>query len=430
MALFPAPPRAAATLDLAGLIRPDDLVLCGQVNAEPLTLTRELVRQRHAIGPVRVFLGAVFSETFRPEHADTMRFISYGAMGNAVPLAQAGLLSVVPSHYSELEGAFAQGRWQADVVLLQLAPCIDGGLPGLGLANDYVAAAALRARVVIAEWNPHVPRTCGAALPDGLRIDHLVHAELPPVALPVSACGDVERRIAARVAELVPDGATLQTGIGSLPDAVLSGLAGHRDLGLHSGMAGDRAIELIQSGVLTNARKSIDAGVSVVNVVSGTDMTNRHIHGNPAFEVRPAQYTHSAGVLAQQDRLFAINAALQVDLTGQVNTEVMGGTLRGGVGGLNDFVRGARASRGGRSVMVLQSTARGGKVSRIVPALDGGTVSVARSDADLVVTEWGVADLRHCTLDERARRLIAVAAPEFRDSLAEAWRRQASRQEI
>jgi acetyl-CoA hydrolase len=411
-----------ADLDLAGLIRRDDLIGCGQVTAEPLTLTRALVDQRHAIGSARVFLGAVFSDTFKPEHADTFRFVSYGAMGRAAQLAQAGCLDIVPSHYSELELAFGNGRWRADVVLLQISPGVDGDPPSLGLANDYVNAAARNARVVIAELNTGVPWSYGAQLPADTRIDVLVQARHAPLELPLSQCGEVERRIAAWVADIVPDGATLQTGIGQLPDGVLSGLTGHRDLGLHSGMISDRIVDLIESGALTNARKSLDPGRSVTNVVCGTARTNRLLHRNPAFIVRPARYTHASKVLAKVDKLFAINSALQVDLTGQINAETLGGALRGGVGGLNDFVRGALASEGGRAVIVMPSSAKGGRVSRIVPRLDAGIVTIPRSDADLIVTEWGVADLRHCSLDERAERLIAIALPEFRESLARAWR--------
>jgi acetyl-CoA hydrolase len=411
----------ADALDLGEWIRPADLVVCAQAGAEPLSLTRRLVAQRAGLGGgVRVFLGAMFADTFGPAHCDHLSFVSYGAMGSTVPLAQAGRLAVMPCHYSELDAAFESGRWQADVVLLQLSPGLDGGPPSLGLGNDYAAAAARRARVVIAEINPDAPWTFGAELPADLRIDLMVQADTAPVPIAASTFGEVESRIAARVAAIVPDRATIQTGIGALPDAVLGGLSGHRDLGLHTGLMGDGAALLIEGGAVTNAFKAIDRGVSVTNVVCGSPRLHRLLHRHPAVSVRRGAYTHGARTLMQIPDLFAINSALEVDLTGQVNAETLGRSLRGGVGGANDFARAARGSAHGRSITVLPSTTQGGRRSRIVPALSGGVVTITRSDADLIVTEHGVADLRHCTLDERAQRLIAIADPRFREALQRA----------
>jgi len=413
----------AAVPDLAGLVRPGDRIVCGQVAAEPLTLTRALVEQRDRLGGVELFLGSVFSDTFAPSQAEAFGFYSYGAMAKGASLAAAGVLRVVPSHYSELEQAFADGYLPADVVLIQLAPSRDGAGFSFGLANDYVVAAARRARVVIAEINPEAPWSHGAEVPADFRIDVAVEAAFPPLEIFANAtAGSAETRIAAHLAEIVPDGATIQTGIGSLPDALLAGLAGHRDLGLHSGLIGDLAVELIESGVITNSRKTVDAGVSVTNLVGGSRRARQHVDGNAAFRVLPAVYTHGARTLSRLERLFSINSALEIDLGGQVNAETLGRVARGGVGGINDFVRGARQSAGGRSIIALPAATSDGRHSRVVPRLAAGTVTVARSDVDLVITEWGVADLRHCDLEQRAQRLIAVAAPQFRDALARAVR--------
>lgn len=409
--------------DLSRWIRPGDRVVCGQVAAEPLTLSRALVEQRERLGGVDVFVGTLFSGTFSPARAEGLRFFSYGAMGRAASLASAGLLRITPIHYSELEPAFESGGLPADVALIQLAPSRNGEGFSFGLANDYLVAAARRARVVVAEVNPDAPWTHGAEVPDDFRIDLAVEAASPPLEIRSdAAAGEVETRIAGHLAALIPDGATIQTGIGNLPDALLAGLSGHRELGLHSGLIGDRAIELIEAGVITNARKGIDAGVSVTNLVGGTQRAHRHVDRNPSFRVRPAVYTHGAQTLASLARLHAINSVLEVDLSGQANAETLGGTARGGVGGLNDFVRGARRSQGGRSILALPATTADGSRSRIVPTLASGTATVTRSDADLVATEWGVADLRHCDLEERARRLIAIAAPQFREALERARR--------
>ena len=410
---------AASALDLAGLVVASDTVVVGQGCAEPLTLTGALVAQRHAIGPFRAFLGAVFSDTFTPEATDGIEFAGYGAIGAAVRLTRARRLDVVPVQYSQLPKLYRAGALPADVVLLQLAPGRDGAGFGLGLANDYTLDAARRARVVIAEINDQAPWTCGGEVPADLRIDVVVETSRPPAELPPSRGGEVEARIAERVAALVPDGGTIETGIGSLPDAILSALGGHRDLGVHSGMIGDRIADLVEAGVVTNARKAFDRGVTIAGVLFGTRRVNAFADRNPAFRLCPTAYTHGIDVLARIPDFIAINSAVEVDLGGQVNGEVAGGQYVGAVGGQVDFVRGGNAAPGGRSVIALQATAKHGQVSRIVAELSGPVTSL-RSDADVVVTEFGVAELKGRTLAERARRMIDVAAPPFREGLERA----------
>src|SRR5690606_28801849 len=242
----PGGAESAAMPDLAQWIGPGDTIVCGQVAAEPLGLTQALVAQRHRFPGARVFLGAVFSRSFAPAHADALRFTGYGAMGRAAALFDTVGATIVPIHYRELEAAFASGRLHADVVLMQM-PARDDGAPAdnLGLANDYVAQAATRARKLIVEVNPAVPWTFGARPPAGLRIDHAVAAASGPFEQPIQPPTETEQRIAEHVAAIVPERATIQTGIGRLPDTVLAALAGHRGLGLHSGLLGDGAVALI-----------------------------------------------------------------------------------------------------------------------------------------------------------------------------------------
>ncbi len=413
-------------LDLAAFVRPGDVVVCGQGTAEPLTLTRRLVARKDDIGPFTCWLGVGLSDTFAPERSAGIAFRAYGAIGTNAALSRAGRLDVLPWHYSSLERAFATGVLRADVVLLQLAPPPPGRSGySLGLANDYVAAAARSARVVLAEINPDVPWTHGSALPAEIRPHAFVRADAPPQELRPSRFGDVETRIARLVAELVPEGACLQFGVGAVPVAAMSGLGDHRALSIHSGVIGDVCVDLIESGAVTNARKPFDRGVTVTNTVLGTRRLFDHVHDNPAVAVRPASHTHDHATLARIGDVRAINSGVEIDLTGQVNAEVAGGAYVGAVGGLNDFVRGALASPGGRSIIALPASALGGTASRIVTRVD--TVTVPRSDADLVVTEHGVADLRGATLAERAARLIAIAAPAFREDLARAWRDREAR---
>ena len=410
-----------SALDLSSLVKPGDVVVCGQLTAEPATLTRRLVAQKGKIGPLTCFLGGMVSDTFAPDRSEGIAFASYGAIGTNVALSRAGHLDIVPTHYSALERAFRIGERRADVVLLQLAPPPPGRSGySLSLANDYVSCAARHARVVIAEVHRDAPWTYGATLPDDIRPDVLVAAEAPPRTLEAPRLGEVEAAIARHVATLVPDGACLQFGVGAVPLAALSALGGHRDLGIHSGVMGDACVDLIERGIITNARKPIDAGISVTNTVLGTRRLFDHVHDNAAVAVRAASDTHDHRRIAAIPSFRAINSAIEIDLTGQVNSEVAGGAYVGAVGGLVDFVRGALASEGGRSIVALPATARGGATSRIVPAVT--TVTSARSDADLVVTEYGVAELRGASLEERALRLIAIAAPHHREMLERASR--------
>jgi len=405
-------------IDLSPFIRPGDRIVCGQGTAEALTLTRALAAQAATLGPLSLFVGPLYADTF----ADCagIDFVSYGAIGKAAALARAGRLDILPMPYSRLGPGFADGRLAADVVLIQLSPAPPGRRPSTGLARDYLWEAASPARVVIAEINPQVPWTPSTELPADFRIDVTVDAEYPPLELPPARIGDVERRIGAHAAELIPDRACLQIGVGTIPDAVLAALCGHRDLGIHSGLIGDAVLDLIEAGAVTNAAKAVDAGITVSGLLFGTRRLYDFAHGNPNLALRPGSHTHGAAVLAKIERFVAINSAIEVDLTGQVNAETVDGRAVGAIGGQPDFVRGANASAGGRALIALPATAAKGRISRIVPRLNDAVVTTPRCDVDAVITEWGVAELRGRTLAERRRRMIAIAAPEFREDLARA----------
>lgn len=407
----------AATLDLSRLIRPGDHIVIGQGTAEPQTLTAALVAQRARIGRTQVFLGPVFSATWQPEHADYLSFASYGGFGSNQQLARAGVLDIVPSHVSRLPQLLGSGALRCDVVLIQLSPANERGEYSFGIAHDYLVDAMRQARIVIAEINDQMPWTFGSEVLRDLRIDYVVRTSRPLLELPPARCGDTERRIAANAAEFIEDGAVLQTGIGAIPDAILSALAARRDLGVHSGMIGDGIVDLIERGIINGARKNIDRGLAVAGVLFATARAYRFADRNPLLLLRPVEYTHNALVMAQLDKFVAINSAIEVDISGQVNAELAGGDYIGAVGGQLDFVRGALLSKGGRSIIALPATAKGGSVSRIVGNIASGIVTTPRSDADLIVTEYGAADLRGQTLAERARRLIAIAHPQFREQL-------------
>ncbi|QOZ51116.1 acetyl-CoA hydrolase/transferase family protein [Bradyrhizobium sp. CCBAU 53338] len=408
--------------DFRGLIREGDLVVCGQATAEPLTLTEALMAQAGELPAFRMMVGPIFSDTFSATRAPNVSFQSYGVIGNARRLARAGRLDVIPSNYSAFCAAFASRRHKADVVLVQLAESGDGRLSA-SLSNDYVIDAARGARLVIAEINPDAPFTFGAEWPDDVPIHMRVAARRAPAELASPPLDDISRRIAAHAASLIPDGSTLQFGVGRIPDAILSLLSHVRDLGIHSGLINDAVVDLIERGAVTNAKKGIDAGITVTNQVIGTGRLYGFVHENKAVSVRPTSYTHGQGVLARINRLVAINSALQVGLDGSVNSETLNGIAIGAIGGQLDFVRGANASAGGRAVIALPATASDG-TSRIVARVE--TVTTPRADVDAIVTEWGIAELRGCGLAARARRMIAIAAPEHRDALSAQLRDAAS----
>ncbi|MBD9417186.1 acetyl-CoA hydrolase/transferase family protein [Pseudomonas sp. PDM16] len=402
------------TFDLSPLIRPSDTVLWGQANAEPLPLTTALMAQRQRIGRFRVMLGIANSSTCRPEHADCIDFLAYCGAGANRELANAGVLDILPCHYSQLPQMIRSGALRIDVLLLQLAPADSNGRYSLSLAHEYLLPALDTARVVIAEVNQQAPRTFGERTLGADDIDYILHTDRAPLENPPSRIREADAQIAWHIAGLVEDGATLQMGIGAIPDAVLGALADHQDLGVHSGSLGDGVAQLMQSGAITNARKSLDRGVSVGGILLGSRLLHDFAHDNPAILLRSTAYTHDPDVLAAQSRLVAINAAVEVDLSGQVNSEVAAGSYIGAVGGALDFLQGARRSRGGLPIIALPSTA--GSTSRIVARLNG-PATIPRSEAGLIVTEFGIADLRGKTMKERLQAMLDIASPQHQDQL-------------
>ena len=401
-------------LDLGAIVRPGDTVMWGQANAEPLPLTRALMAQRHAIGNFNAFLGITYSDTLNVEYADCIRFSGYAGTGGNRALSKAGKLDILPCHYSHLRELMASRKLKVDVLLLQLAPANERGEYSLSIAHEYLIPALEAARVVIAEVNEQAPWTCGERPVLEADLDYIVHSSRPPLELVQPQAGAAEQAIARHIAGLIEDGATLQFGLGALPEAILAALADRRDLGVHSGAIGDQVAALMQAGVINNAKKSIDRGVSIAGIMFGSKRLHDFAHRNPQIQFRSSAYTHGPGVLAQIERFTALNSAVEVDLSGQINAEVAAGVYVGAVGGAVDFLRAAHYSKGGLPIVALASTA--GKHSRIVAKLNG-PVSTPRSDAGIIVTEYGVADLRGAGLAERARRMIAIAHPDQRERL-------------
>jgi acyl-CoA hydrolase len=383
-------------MELARHIRPGDGVILGQACAEPQTLVEALVAQRAAFSGASLFMGVNWTGIVRPEHADHLRLSAYCGSGHNRALADAGVLDIHPHPYSQLAGLIRSRKIRADVVMIQVSPPNAKGEYSLGLAAEYLVPALEACRTVIAEVNQLVPWTYSERLLKESDFSLMVDSSREPIALPYGPPGDLEKAIAHHAKHYVPEGATLEMGLGALPDAVLGMLGDRKHLAIHSGSLGDGAVELMERGIVAQA----DCGV-----LMGTRRLFEHARENPALRLRSTDFTHNPRVLAGIERFVAINSAVEVDLTGQVNSEVAKGSYLGAVGGALDFIRAANQSPGGVSLMLIPA-------SRVVEKLSG-PVATPRSEAGVIVTERGAADLRGCSLRERERhmRLIAGGSP-------------------
>ncbi|HXR59633.1 MAG TPA: acetyl-CoA hydrolase/transferase C-terminal domain-containing protein [Burkholderiales bacterium] len=377
--------------DLTGIVRAGDGILIGQACAEPQTLTEALVEQRASFPGARVFLGVNYSGIIRPGHADHLRLSAYCGSGHNRALAEAGVLDIHPHPYSRLGALIRERRIPCDVLLVQVSPPNARGEYSLGLAADYLIPALAVARAVVAEVNDRVPWTHTEKLFHREDFALVVPSSREPAAAPVSKSGELEQRIARHAAALVPEGATLEFGLGALPDAICAALGGKR-LSVHSGTIGDGVADLLASG-------SVSAVTAAMLI--GSRKLFEAARENPRIRLRSVEHTHDPRVLGALERFVAINSAIEVDLTGQVNAEVARGTYLGAVGGALDFVRAANQSPGGVSLLLLPA-------ARIVETLQG-PVATPRSEAGVIVTELGAADLRGCSLSERKSKLKAIS---------------------
>jgi acetyl-CoA hydrolase len=378
-------------VDLAAVIRPGDGILWGQGCAEPQTLVEAVVAQRAAFSGACVFLGVSYSGIVKPEHADHLRLSSYCGTGTNRALADAGVLDINPAPYSQLGALLRERKIRCDVVLLQVSAPNRRGEYSLGLAVEYLAPALKAARAIVAEVNEGVPWTHTEPLLHRKDFALLVESSRPPVYLSYRA-GSLESSIARNAAAFVPERAVLECGIGNIPNAVLGALGERRGLRYHSGVIPDGVAELHAKGALSG---EIHGGA-----LMGTQALFDWARENPQVRLRSSDYTHAPAVLSKLERFVAINSAVEVDYSGQVNGEVAKGSYVGAVGGALDFIRAANQSPGGVALICLPS-------NRIVERLSG-PVATPRSEAGVIVTEKGSADLRGCTLREREGRLRAL----------------------
>lgn len=414
---------AAKKTDAAGAIAkiaPGRRLLIGSGAGEPKRLVEALVADGAHLHDNEIvhILTLGPAPYVAPEFASRFRHTAFFIGANVREAVNEGRADFMPVFLSEIPELLRSRRVAIDVALVQVSPPDAHGYCSLGVSVDVVHAAVQSAELLIAEINPYMPRTHGASFVHVDDLDACVEVSDPLPELSAGEPDEVSRQIAEHVARLVPDGATIQTGIGSIPDAVTTALLGHRDLGIHTEMFSDGLMRLMEAGVANGSRKTLLPGKAVTSFLMGTRALYEWAHDNPALEMRPSEFTNDPLRIAQNERMISINGALAVDLTGQVAADTIGGRFFSGIGGQVDFVRGASRSRGGKSIIAIPSTAKGGRVSRIVAAFEAGAgVVTSRGDVRYVVTEWGVADLFGKNIRQRALALIEVAHPDFRAEL-------------
>jgi acyl-CoA hydrolase len=405
--------------DAVGRLQPGMRVLMQPGSGNPTAFVGEILRQADRLAPLTLMGGLRLDDYpfAAPDYAGKLRFATWHMSPRLSAAHARGDVDFVPVRYFDSVSLFGPGGpWAPDAVIVHASPADGAGYLSSGV-SAYVLPAARRAPLVIAQVNQRMPRTLGNAFLHRAQVDCWVEVDEPLLEYPPSPIGDVERRIAGYVAGLVPDGATLQVGIGSIPQAIMEALHERRDLGVHSLLV-EHMLPLVERGVITNARKRLHPGRMDIGEIMGTARLFRWSHDNRAINMEPSDILHDPQVVAGLGTFVAVNSALEVDLLGQVNAESLDGRQITGIGGQFDFVLGASRAEGGRSIIALPSTGRGGAVSRIVARLPAGArVTTPRFLADCVVTEHGVADLRGKSDAGRARELLRIAHPAYRDAL-------------
>jgi 4-hydroxybutyrate CoA-transferase len=394
----------------------------------PEELIRALVGRHRELRDVEISHLMTFgcADHVDPRYEGSFRHRGLFIGSNVREAVNAGRADFVPVFLSEIPRLIQSRLLPVDVALIQIAPPDEHGFCSYGVGVECTKAAAEQARTVVALVNRRMPRSLGDSFIHVSRLTHVVEIDRPVRELPQAGeVGAVARAIGRNVAELIEDGSTLQMGIGEIPDAVLLFLKDKRHLGIHTEMFSDGVVELFESGVVTNEAKTLHRGKIVASFVLGSRKTFDFLDNNPFVEFHPTDYVNDPFVIARNDKMIAINSALSVDLTGQVCADSLGRSVYSGFGGQVDFVRGASRSKGGKPIIALPSTARDGKVSRIVDTLaEGSGVVTTRADVHYVVTEHGIARLYGKSLRERAQELIAIAHPDFRGELKAAARRR------
>lgn len=401
-------------------IQPGHRVYLGGGAGVPTRLVQGLIERAPALRRVELTHILTFAESpyAHPEFQDNIRVNALFIGSNVRKAVQEGRADFTPVFLSEIPSLFRIGVLPLNVALISVTPPDEHGFCSFGVEVGTTKPAAEAARIVIAEVNKQMPRTLGDSFIHVSQLDHIVEVDYPLPEAPQGGSSPEHLQIGQNIAGLIPDGATLQMGIGSIPDAVLQCLGNHRDLGIHTELFSDGVIDLVEQGVITCGRKTFHPGKIVAGFLFGTHRLYEFVNNNPLIEMHPTDYVNDPFNISQNARMVAINSALQIDLTGQVCADSVGAKMYSGAGGQVDFIRGAARSKGGLPIIACLATARDGEVSRIVPTLyEGSGVVTTRNDVHWVVTEFGIASLHGKTLRQRAQSLIRIAHPKFRDEL-------------
>ena len=409
------------------LIKPGNSIFIGTGCAQPQYLVNALVvhsshiHDAHIIHLLTMGSAPYADEKFR----ETFRTNSFFVADNVRHTLDKGVGHYTPIFLSEIPREFQSGRIPVDVALISVSPPDASGLCSLGVSVDIVKSATANAKYVIAQVNAHMPRTLGDSFLHVNSIDMLIPHDEPIIEVPVREPDETLRRIGQNVARLIEDGSTIECGIGRVPQALAEFLRDHKDLGVHTEMFSDWIIDLIECGAITCAKKTINHGKVFASFCMGSRRLYEYVDNNPFFEFHPSEYINDPYVIGQHEKMVAINIGLEIDLSGQVCSDSLGYRFYSGIGGQVDFVRGAARSRGGKAIIVIPSTAKDGKISRIVPHLtEGAGVVTTRGDVHYVVSEYGIAYLHGKSIRERVLSLINIAHPKFRNELLQAAKAQ------
>lgn len=386
----------------------------------PVALTQGLTECAPRLKDVELTHILTFAEApyVAPEYQDSFRVNALFIGHNVRRAVQDGRADFTPIFLSEIPNLFRNGILPLDVALISVSPPDDHGFCSFGVEVGTTKPAAESARIIIAEVNRQMPRTLGDSFIHVSRLNHIIEVDTPIPEAPQGGNSDDHLQIGQNIAQLIPNGATLQMGIGSIPDAVLQSLTHHKDLGIHTELFSDGVINLVEQGIISCSKKNFHPGKIIAGFLFGTKQLYEFIHNNPLIELHPTDYVNDPFNIAQNDKMVAINSAIQVDLTGQVCADSIGPRFYSGVGGQIDFIRGAARSKGGLPIIACPSTAQDGKISRIVPMLnEGAGVVTTRNDVHYIITEFGVAHLYGKSIRQRVYELINISHPKFRDEL-------------
>ncbi len=412
--------KVVSAQDAAQIIKSNQRVYLGGGAGVPQRLLDALVARAPELRDVEIVHVLAFGNAphLAPELKDSFRHRALFIGENARAAVQSGRADFVPIFLSEIPRLFRDGSLPLDVALIQVSPPDEHGFCSFGCEVGCTKPAAQAAKIVIAEVNRRMPRVLGDSFIHLSKLNYVVEVDYVLPEAPQAGSTEAHRQIGKWIAEMIPDGATLQLGIGSIPDAVLAQVGDKHDLGVHTELFSDGVIDLVERGVITNDKKTLHPGKIIAGFLFGSQRLYDFAQDNAMIELHPSDYVNDPFVIAQNDNMIAINSAIQVDLSGQVCADSIGPAIYSGVGGQVDFVRGAARSRGGKPIIALPAAAKDGQVSRIVTQLKPGAgVVTSRGDVHYVVTEYGVAALYGKSIRERVQAMIQIAAPQFREEL-------------